>query len=204
MPKNKGFSTIEMMVAVALFAMVMLMSAAAMVTLVNANQKARSVKTAVDNLNFVVETISRSLRVGSHYYCQPTTNSSGIVINHNTQNCPIDLNNSNSGGTYMGFSDRNGKLVFYRYNGSCIQRKVTNVDWVSAAPYVDDLNSGYDCITPADITITRFRFYVYNTGIASPKQPFVTLVISGTVGAKQSTQTNFNLMTSVTQRIPQE
>ena len=197
MSSKNGFSTVELMVSVALFSAVVAMTIAALMVMIDANQKARSVKIAMDNLNLVIDDMSRSLRLGSKYYCQQDANPA-IPNGLSTNDCPF-VNNITSGGVFIRFRDHNRKVVFYRFDGTCIQKKVTDANWLDG--YTDNL-SGYACITGSDVTFNRVRFYVSNTALNSGAQPYVQIVVSGTVGAKQSTQTSFSIMTSVSQRIP--
>lgn len=205
-PHKRGFSLIEMLVSVALFSMVVLMAVSALISLMNANQKARSLKTAMDNLNFAVDEMSRDLRLGTEYYCQ-TSASSPISIDVNsgnpvTHDCPY-VAGTDSGGPYLEYRNFYGDVVLYRFDGSCLQEKVTDVPW---GAYQDSFgsNSGYTCMTGRDITLSKVTFYVSNTAKDSGRQPFIIISMTGTVGpsTKPSLQTSFSLMTSISQRIP--
>lgn len=200
---KKGFSTIEMLVATALFSAIMLMCVSAMVVLMDASYKARSVKTAMDNLGFVVEDMVRDLRLGSKYYCQTNANSTvNLALTGPVRDCAYEKTNSVlSGGEYLLFRDRANKAVSYRFANGCINKRVSSSNWT--AGYQDDL-SNYSCLTPSDITIDRFRFYVYNTSPTSNKQPYVVITAKVTVGssARPKSQTSFSIQTTVSQRVP--
>ncbi|OHA26374.1 MAG: hypothetical protein A3C06_01585 [Candidatus Taylorbacteria bacterium RIFCSPHIGHO2_02_FULL_46_13] len=202
-----GFSTVEMLVAVALFTMVVLMSIASMITMIDANQKARSVKVVVDNLHFVIEEIARDLRLGSKYYCASAPTSASMNA---TRDCPYNNNSGGGGDNLVAFRDRNSQALFYWYdasgnnNNGCIKKKAPGTLWTNYS----DTGSGYTCITSSDVKINFVRFYVYNTAAPSSgnlaAQPFVIVAIKGTVGTKVSTQTSFSIMTSLSQRIPHD
>lgn len=203
---QKGFSLVEMLVAVALFSMVVLMSLAAMTTLLDANKKARSLKLAVDNVNFVLDDIARNIRQGSKFFCQSSVSSPINVYSADsrisTRDCTYAKNDLNSGGSYLGFRDKDLKWIFYRFDGNanpkCLRKKTTTDSW---GAYEDNFSIGYNCITPTELAIDRFRFYVYNSGAVN-KQPYVVIAIQGTAGGvKQSTQVQFSLMTSISQRL---
>lgn len=196
-----GFSTVELLVSVALFSLVVLISIASMLVLMDANQKARSVKTAVDNLNFVVDDISRNLRLGSKFYCLTSVPTAPITIGGNTQDCLYNPSQSFSGGgVYVALRDRSGKALIYRFNGTRIQEKLTGSAW---SGYTDsDPTNGFLDMTSASVTITYMRFFVFNTAANSGAQPYVIIAIKGRAGQKASTQTSFSIMTSISQRIP--
>ena len=69
--KEKGFTLIELMVATSIFSMVMLASLGALFTLLGASKNSRATHTAMDNVNFALESMTRSIRMGSKYYCVP-------------------------------------------------------------------------------------------------------------------------------------
>lgn len=56
-----------MIVAVALFAIVMVVVVGALVSLIDANRKARTQKTAVNNIHSTIESLSREMREGTDY-----------------------------------------------------------------------------------------------------------------------------------------
>ena len=99
-PNNKrGFSLIEMMVAVTLFSMVMLIGVGALLSLIDANKKAQALNSVMNNLNFAVESMSRNLRVGTNYNCG------------GGPDCT-------SGGTSVSFISSKGENIVYQYNSS--------------------------------------------------------------------------------------
>ncbi len=66
---ERGFTLIEMIVAVGLFAVVMLISVAALLSLSAANRKAQALQSVVNNLNISIDGMVRSIREGSDYKC---------------------------------------------------------------------------------------------------------------------------------------
>ncbi|MFM2357890.1 MAG: hypothetical protein RJA61_627 [Candidatus Parcubacteria bacterium] len=68
--QGQGFTLIELMVAVSIFSIIMVMSMGAVFSIVEANRKSRSLKSAMNNLNLVVETISRNVKFGTNWSVQ--------------------------------------------------------------------------------------------------------------------------------------
>ncbi len=63
----KGFSLIEIMVSVAVFSVVIMAGTLSMLSIIDANQKSQSLNSVMTNLNTVLETMAREVRVGSLY-----------------------------------------------------------------------------------------------------------------------------------------
>ena len=209
MNSRKGFSVVEMLVAVALFTAVVLMSIAAMMALVDANYKTRSVRTAMDNLGFIIDDMARDLRVGSRYLCKEGTSPGAMTVGTDATgvDCPYVKNNPDKGGEYLAFRNKDNNVVFYYFDDSVpaspiLKKKVTTTLW--SAGYADNFTSGYVTLSSSDIKISRFRFYVYNTATDSVAQPYVVISATVTVGpaSRPKTQTTFSIQTTVSQRIP--
>ena len=66
---ERGFTLVEMIVAVALFAVVMLVSTGALLALVGANRKAQGLQSVMNNLNIALDGMIRSIRMGTAYRC---------------------------------------------------------------------------------------------------------------------------------------
>ncbi|MEK7093249.1 MAG: type II secretion system protein, partial [Patescibacteria group bacterium] len=66
---SRGFTLIEMIVSVGLFAVVMIICVAALLSLVDANKKAQAIQSVMNNLNVAVDGMVRSIRMGTNYHC---------------------------------------------------------------------------------------------------------------------------------------
>jgi prepilin-type N-terminal cleavage/methylation domain-containing protein len=83
-PVPAGFTLMEVMVAVSIFAIVMTVGIGALLTINNSYRKAQTSRQAIDSLTYVLESMSRSLRTAqiweaSNYYDgTPTQNFSYI------------------------------------------------------------------------------------------------------------------------------
>ncbi len=76
---KRGFTLIELMVAVSIFAMVMTMATGATLTVISQSKQSRAMQAVVTNLNFAIETMSRNLRYGKDY--SEVVESTGPCIN---------------------------------------------------------------------------------------------------------------------------
>lgn len=191
-----------MVVALALFATVALVSLTSVISLVGANDKARTTRNALDNLSFAIEDITRNLRFGKNYYCRPS-GSEGTAISITVSTPRLDCPN---GGSYMAFANKFGYIVLYRYDSvdKRILKKETNVKWGSSSftdtlPVSGNLN-GYEPITSlTNLEISTFNFYVIDDNTVTTAQR-ATIVIRGTAGVRAATKSSFNVMTSVFSR----
>ena len=66
---KNGFSLVEMLVAIAVFMSVMVVAVSALITIINSNKEAESIKATTDNVTFAIEGISRDMRIGTNYRC---------------------------------------------------------------------------------------------------------------------------------------
>src|SRR3989338_9611363 len=98
---SSGFTLIELIVAVGLFAVVMLISVGALMSLVSANRKAQALQSVINNLNITLDGMVRSIREGSDYQCgsQPVTD----------PDC-------SEGGSSITFVSHDGQTIVYAYD----------------------------------------------------------------------------------------
>jgi prepilin-type N-terminal cleavage/methylation domain-containing protein len=182
--KNKknyigGFTLIELMTALSIFAIIMTISMGSILGIFNANRKSESLKTVMDNLNFSLETMAREIRFGKNYHC----GSSGTLTS--PQDCTL-------GGNFMTFFGLDGRQIIYRYSGTSIQKSV-------------DGGTTYINVTAPEANITGLQFIVVgsepSTAASNDRnQPRVFLQVKGYAGSKVDTRSSFILQTLVTQR----
>lgn len=170
-----GFTLVEMLIAISLFVIVTTISLGAILSIFDANRKAQSSKTAVDNLNLSLENMVRTIRFGTNYHCD-----SGSGTLTTPANCPL-------GGTRLAVSFQ-GNEVVYRWDGN------------GPIQISNDGGITYTNITSSDTTIEYLRFYVFGTDNSNNKQPYAVAVIEGRVGSKATSQTVFSIETLISQR----
>ena len=85
---KKGFSLIEMIVAVGIFSVAALIGVTALLSLTVSQRKAIAIQSAYDNMRFGVEVISKDLRTGDIIHCS----SSGVLTM--PQDCPPGVNDA--------------------------------------------------------------------------------------------------------------
>lgn len=102
---TSGFTLIEIMVAIGVFAIVMALVSGAYLIMINANRRAQSVTTGTNNLSYALENMTRNIRTGTHY-----------------QYNGVSINCSNTS-TFI-FTDVNGNMVQFFLSGSVLKEKI--------------------------------------------------------------------------------
>ncbi len=69
--RHTGFTLIEVMVSVSIFAIILTVGIGSLLTINNAYRKSQSERAVIDNLNFALESMSREIRIGTQYVCSP-------------------------------------------------------------------------------------------------------------------------------------
>ncbi|MBP6931730.1 MAG: type II secretion system protein [Candidatus Pacebacteria bacterium] len=184
--KNKmgGFTLIELMVSMSIFMIVMIMALGALVNISNVAKKSRALHQAMDNVNFAMESMTRSLRTGSNYDCGSTD-----LSTQDTDDCPsgedsISFISQNKGST------SNKDVAYELSNNGSLQKCVLN-----------SFNSK-ECIsmTSSNVKIENLQFYVTGSDpILDQIQPSVYISMKGSVSVG-SEKTEFALQTFVSQR----
>lgn len=74
---NSGFTLIELMVATSIFVMVVLAAIGALMITSNAAKESRSLRYAMDNVNYAMDTMTRNLRLGTEFSCTSAASGAG-------------------------------------------------------------------------------------------------------------------------------
>ncbi len=192
---NKGFTLIELIVAFGLFSVVMFIAAGALLTLVNLNKKAQAQQSAINNINFALENMARSIRTGSSYRCDANHISNFWTDPFWNSISPQDCVN---GGSQIVFESEKGtssgsdQWGYWLENGSIYTKKT--IDGVHLLAR----------ITAPEITIEDIRFYVTGA-VVGGEQPLVRIIIKGFAFVSEGAGNNprrvdFNLQTLASQR----
>ena len=178
----KGFTLIEIMTSVAIFAVVMVISMGSILSVLQANRKSESLKAVMDNLNLSVESMSREMRFGLNY-------NGGLVGDiHTPHNCSVGCDSV----AFLA-NDGHTEIVYRSLPGSGNIEKST------------DAGATFVPVTAPEITIEDLKFYVLGALPSSeevtPLQPKVLIKIKGSAGVKATEKTDFTVETLVSQRI---
>lgn len=190
---TRGFTLIEMMVAVSIFSMVMMIGVGALLSLVATNQRAQAINSVMNNLNAALENMSRSIRVGTLYHCVTSAATPPPAPPASEVSNPLDC--ASGGGKLLAFESSQGDpndsadQVVYRLNGKQIERSLkagANGSWVA--------------ITAPEVSVDTFDFYVIGSTQGDNLQPRVLMRIKGSAKVPGGT-TTFTVQASVVQRV---
>lgn len=110
MTHSKGYTLIELMVSVGLFAIIMLLASGSYLMMIGLNRQVQGISTGINNLSFALETMTRTIRTGTHYSCDAdvrtgagfdcssgtsffVTNSNGVRVRYDALSYAINQNN---------------------------------------------------------------------------------------------------------------
>ncbi len=102
MNRNRGYTLVELIVAVGLFAFIMVLASGAYLMMIDLNRRTQGTTTGINNLSFALETMTRTIRTGTNYSC----NNSGDCTNGGSLFSVTDPNN-----TTMSYTAVNGVIT---------------------------------------------------------------------------------------------
>jgi len=189
---NKGFSLVEMLVAIGIFMSIMTIAISSLISIMGSTKKAQAIKSTIDSVTFAIENISRDMRVGTDYDCSPSVPSS--------RDCT-------TGGREIQYVNSNGQSITYQFSTSTTSTGAPLSKLVKVAGSPCSTNCSVDLISEdADVYIDNMTFYVIgsdnesNSDMTQKTQPRVIITVSGSVSVKGSANTSFNLQTNISQR----
>ena len=200
---GKGFTLIEIIISLGIFMVVAVVAIGALISIIDANKKSHTSNTVIVDLGLAVESFSRELRVGSAYYCgqNSTFDNSPDGTLLTSQACAI------GDGEVIAFkssefdpTDPTCPLVYaYRFfwdtTATPNRFRFEKAKQAQCGGFLT-----FSSIIPNDVIITDYRLVVrYNN--ATQPYPLTFIRITGYVGARNREKTEFNLQTTVSQRI---
>lgn len=183
----RAFTLIEMMVAVSIFAIVMMVGVGALLSLTAANARAQAINSIINNLNAALEDMSRSIRVGTTYHCETTAFPPPPSILAAAKDC------ASGGGLLLAFEPSNGDSAnqndqeVFRLNGTRIERSL-------------DAGATWVAVTAPEVSIDKFNLSVTGSARGGGIQPRVLITLQGSAAVPGGT-TSFNVQASIVQRI---
>lgn len=207
----RGFTLVEMLVSISLFAAVMTMSVSMLLVLIDANGRAQSMQLVMTNLSFALDSMTREVRTGVNWYCDTSTSGgTDQPVIPGTE----DVNDCSAGGNYVSTIESGDSLteglstnrITYWFNpeaygpgrGGIFRKLGTTAgdgDWVP--------------LTSEEVDIDEAQFIVLNTekllASSDKKQPTMLIYLKGRAGFESNDDgvavREFNLQTAITQRM---
>ena len=167
---SRGYTLVELIVAVGLFALIMTLVSGAYLIMISTNQRAQAISTGIDDLSFALEIMTREIRTGTSYNCG------------GGGDCP-------NGGNSFSFTNENNEPITYNLGGFAPNQYIQRTK-----------NTRTKGFTGPSVNISSLTFYVTGTTNNDWQQPHVTIVVSGSVSAGHGTPESFSVEAAATMR----
>ena len=192
---KEGFTLIEMLVSLSLFTAAFFIATSAFLSVVNADRKSRGTRIATDNLNLMLEDMSRKIKTGSSYSCGG---------NPGVADCSTPQ-------SVFAFTDQNNVRTIYKRGvgfgaitaGTAASGCGPGAGYKSTQGCVlrSDGGAAFLPSTSPEIDITNLSFYVSGSAPwPDTKQPVTVVSLDGSLGSQASAQVDFKIQTAITQR----
>ncbi len=180
-----GFTLIEVMVAVSVFAIVITVGIGSLMTVNKGYRQSQLQRSAIDNISFAMESMTREIRIGDSYTI-------GSSLDFNTEH----ENNSGSEFTFLSFDiSDDGEIVeiddtvsysLYQNNNNqgVIRMKIGNLEQDLTSPNVD---------------VTDLNFILEEKDGGQDKQPYLTIHITAKA-LRGGQESEIVMQTGVSQR----
>ncbi|MES2436584.1 MAG: type II secretion system protein [Patescibacteria group bacterium] len=141
--KAKGFTLVEMIIAIGIFSVAMVMGVAAVVSIVNANRVSQSQSLIFSNLSIAIEGMTKAIRVGTGY--SQSDGTAGITF----------IPSSGVGTVKYLFSEQ--KIIRYVYDDEGIEVSENDVTPDTGEIIVDNLSFNVDTSNEQPKVLIRLK-----------------------------------------------
>ena len=173
----KGVSLLELIVAIALFAVLMLSATAIFKMVIDGQRNAISAQNVQENMRYIMEKISKEIRMAQ-------------IGNQECGTAAINkVFNTANDGSEIYFKNQNGDCVTYYLENKRIKTMV-------------GVNGVNDFVTPAKIEVNNLKFYVVDDliGVSASLQPYVVMTINAKAVGQAINQQAMKIQMTVSSR----
>lgn len=193
--KQRGFTLIEIIVATAIFTIVVTIAVGALTSLNNTSREARAMRVVMDNANSAMDAMARTIRMGIRFDCGSAYPAhAGDSSDTATKDCLYPTGSP--------------ELRFYGPGGLSSTMQEVRFHYNAASSSVERMlnNSGtWERMTAPEVQVTGLTFFVRGSTLDNQAgggdQPIVTMLMTG-VAHVSTTARNFNVQTSISPRTP--
>lgn len=209
--RDSGFTLIEMIVSLAIFTIVAVVAVGAFLKVIDANKKSQSLKTATNNINFALESMTREMRVGSVYTCLPTVPSTGATVGVASNG----LGTSCASGAGVVFKSSKTyppapatptcnllhAYIFAPLASPAVGYTLYKAQQNTCTDVLQYNNTIFTPVISPDAIIDGYNFQVTTASNSTTgPQPRAMLRIKGHTGIKERNKTFFDVQTTISQR----
>jgi type II secretory pathway pseudopilin PulG len=194
-----------MIVSLGIFSFVAVIAVGALVRITGLNRQAQSLQSAMNNINFALESLSREMRFGTNYHCEAGKTSFSDVESNGLSYLPC--NDTTSSSYVLAFkstrqavrADSSTCQLVYAYwfdNGTIKKDQQTGCDdGISLA-------GASEIIDSRNVHIDEFSLHVGKPAtLQTNKYSLAIIRIHGYSGTKENEKNIFDIRTGVSQRI---
>ncbi|MEY2664862.1 MAG: hypothetical protein RIT04_670 [Candidatus Parcubacteria bacterium] len=195
-----GFTLIEIIVSLAIFAVVAVVAVGAFLKIIDANKKSQTLKTAINNVNFALESMTREMRVGSNY-----TLINGNGVPSTLPAYGFSYSGDASGKTIAFVSSKTdasgcGLIHAYYFDNSTGKLIISKASQTACGSAAGLGSSEFIPLISADVTIDNAYVKIVTANSSAGPQPRMSLRLRGHSGTSEKTKTLFDVQTTVSQR----
>jgi prepilin-type N-terminal cleavage/methylation domain-containing protein len=186
---QRGFSLIEVLVSLSIFAVVVTIAIGALIALIGANARTQNTQAVMTNISYALDSMTREIRTGTDFFCGTGTSlpvSGGSVRDCSSGGPAFSFNEG--GMSLTEFTANNSRRIGYRLENGSIERRLGNGSWAQ--------------VTAPEIKITALKYVVTGSTRGDSVSPTVTLYVAGTAGeVNDDSLAGFNIQTTVVQQL---
>ncbi len=185
---SRGFTIIEVMIAMAIFTVIVTIGIGSVLDAINQHYATQNLRTVMDSLNYVMEDMARNIRLGTPPHCGApgTGGTSGIV---DPLSCPLP-------------SDPHNIISFNSQDGTVITYEIMPASGSTPSTIVKQKGAGIpQVITPNEVEMdwANSGFTVRGAEAGDGAQPTVVIRLAGTIHYK-GINSKFAIETTASQR----
>jgi prepilin-type N-terminal cleavage/methylation domain-containing protein len=204
---NSGFTLLEMIVSLGIFTIVAVIAVGSLVRITSLNRQAQSMQAAMNNTNYILESISREMRFSKKFHCVPNDNSynpGNTNGNLSFQECNAGQGLNGKGLVFMtpkqDPNDTNCYLInaYWFVSGGnqtmTIKKSQQNAcgERLGSDTATEMIDTGNVTLQTADFTVSK---------PAGGEYALTWIHLAGYSGAKEKEKNYFDIKTAVSQRI---
>ena len=192
---TRGFTLIELMVSLSIFAITIMISVGTLLIMIDSNAKAQALYSATTNLSYVLDSMTREMRMGYNYYCADGGKKDDLFPTGGDKFAECAEVDGEAIGDFIAFTrEVDGARVGYALDadGKIYQK-------------IDPDFDSWEAITSSDLFVESFEVEVKGAEPYIPDendedQPTVRLRIRGYVNNGLDEDTTFDIQTRISQR----
>lgn len=210
--KQHGFTLIEMIVSLGVFSIVVLAAVGALLMLIGTNRQLQGEQSVMTNLSFALDSMTREIRTGTHYFCdsRPNTSASHPGGQSNMFNPENDLDQALGDTTLDCANPSNQPLrgLAFKEGGDSItagdERILYYFDENEGKIYRRIGSEQPESVTSSGLYIRDFQFFVTGSaplsdGAGERDQASVTIFVEAS-DVNDPSAKSYYMQTTVTQR----